>query len=61
MKRGFLKKEALQDRIEEAIPTVPAEPAHGTEKKGPVQAPRKCSDFHIIGHKQLQFPNHIGT
>ena len=45
-----------RNQAEEAIPAQPAEPAPEAERH-PVQAPPKCSDCHMIGHKQLQCPN----
>lgn len=55
MKRGFLKKEALQDRIEEAIPTVPAEPAHGTEKKALYKHPENAVIFILLDISNCNF------
>ena len=45
-----------RNQVEEAISTVPAEPAHEAEKR-PVRAPPRCSDCHNIGHRRLQCPN----
>ena len=51
-------QELLQGRnqVDEAISTVPAEPACEAEKR-PVRAPPRCSDCHNIGHRRLQCPN----
>lgn len=49
-----------RNQAEEAIPAPPAEPALEAEQHS-VQAPPQCSDCHIIGHKQLQCPNHISN
>lgn len=44
-------------RVTPHISATPAEPAPEAGWR-PVWAPAKCSDCHIIGHKQLQCPNH---
>lgn len=45
-----------RNQIEEATSTVPAESMYEAERRT-AQAPPKCSDCHIIGHKRLQCSN----
>jgi hypothetical protein len=45
-----------RNQVEEAIQTRPILDTPGT-LQAHVQAPPRCSDCHIIGHKQLQCPN----
>ena len=49
-----------RSQMEEAIPTVSTEPAPAAERHH-TQAPPRCSDCHIIGHRRLQCPNRNGN
>lgn len=44
-----------RDQATEAIPTIPPEQVVDTEQR-PQRAPPRCSDCHILGHRQLQCP-----